>query len=301
MYDPTYRPGDNLYTNSAISYDPDTGKMNWYFQYTPGDMWDFDEVGTHILIEGNIAGQSRKLITHSGRNGILYTMERANGSMVMAKPYMDINWTKGIDQKTGKPVDYDPGKDIQVYSTLANHNPNEPSKKVCPGHAGGNNYWPSSYSPRTKLVYVPALSNCEEVTIDTAKHSKAAGWNGGSFKNTDRYESNLTAVDPLTGDIKKTIHLRYPNYSGTLATAGGLVFLALMDGTIAAFDDTTLEERWKINVGSGFTAPPMTFEIGGKQYVAIASGPSSAGRSRLVNTPELKEQQHATVVYVFGL
>jgi alcohol dehydrogenase (cytochrome c) len=301
MYDPTYRPGDNLYTNSAISYDPDSGKMNWYFQYTPGDMWDFDEVGTHILIEADVAGQPRKLITHSGRNGILYTMERANGSMLMAKPYMEINWTKGIDQKTGKPIDYDPGKDIQVYSTLANHNPNEPSKKVCPGHAGGNNYWPSSYSARTKLVYVPALSNCEDITIDTAKHSKAAGWNGGSFKNSDRYESNLTAVDPLSGEIKKSIHLRYPNYSGTLATAGGLVFLALMDGTVAAFDDTTLEERWQVNVGSGFTAPPMTFETGGKQYVAIASGPSSAGKSRLGNTPELKEQRHATVLYVFGL
>jgi alcohol dehydrogenase (cytochrome c) len=301
MYDPTYRPGDNLYTNSAISYDPDTGKMNWYFQYTPGDMWDFDEVGTHILIDGNIADQPRKLITHSGRNGFLYTIERANGAMVMAKPYMDVNWTRGIDQKTGKPTDYDPGKDIQVYSTLANHNPAEPTKKVCPGHAGGNNYWPSSYSARTKLVYVPALSNCEDVTIDINKHSKAAGWNGGSFKNTDRYESNLTAIDPLTGEIKKNVHLRYPNYSGTLSTEGGLVFLALMDGTVAAFDDTTLDELWKINLGSGFTAPPMTFEAGGQQYVAIASGPSSAGRSRLQNTPELKEQRHATVLYVFGL
>jgi alcohol dehydrogenase (cytochrome c) len=86
MFDPTYRPGDNLYTNSAISYDPDTGKMNWYFQFTPGDMWDFDEVGTHILINGNIGGQPRKLITHSARNGFIYTMERANGQTVLAKP-----------------------------------------------------------------------------------------------------------------------------------------------------------------------------------------------------------------------
>ena len=117
MFDPTYRPGDNLFTNSAISWDPDTGKMNWYFQYTPGDMWDYDEVGTHILIDGVVDGQPRKLVTHSARNGFLYTMERANGAMVSAKPYMDnINWTKGIDQKTGKPLDYDPNKDIQTYS-----------------------------------------------------------------------------------------------------------------------------------------------------------------------------------------
>src|SRR5215469_18250190 len=107
MFDPTYRPGDNLYTNSAISWNPDTGKMNWFYQFTPGDMWDYDEVGTHILIDGNISGQARKLITHSGRNGFLYTFDRSNGQTVLAKPYMDnINWTKGIDQKTGKPLDY---------------------------------------------------------------------------------------------------------------------------------------------------------------------------------------------------
>jgi alcohol dehydrogenase (cytochrome c) len=301
MYDPTYRPGDNLYTNSAISWDPDTGKMNWYFQFTPGDMWDFDEVGTHILIDGAVGGQSRRLITHSARNGFLYTMERANGAVVMAKPYMEVNWTKGIDQKTGKPVDYDPGKDIQVYSTQANHNPIEGAKKVCPGHAGGNNYWPSSYSQKTKLVYVPALSNCEEIAIDTAKHSKATGWSGGSFKNSERYESNLTAIDPLTGEVKNNAHLRYPNYSGALSTGGGLVFIGLLDGTVAALDDSTLEQLWKINVGSGFTAPPMTFEVNGRQYIAIASGPSAAGRSRLVNTPELKDQRQATVLFVFGL
>jgi len=302
MYDPTYRPGDNLYTNSAISYNPDTGNMNWFFQFTPGDMWDFDEVGTHILIDGAVAGQPRKLVTHSARNGYLYTMERGNGAMVMAKPYMDnVNWTKGIDQKTGKPLDYDPTKDIQVYSTLANQNPREPTKKVCPGHAGGNNYWPSSYSQRTKLIYIPALSNCEDITIDTAKHSKDLGWNGGSFKITERYTSDLTAADPVTGDIKKSIRLNYPNYSGTLATGGGLVFLALMDGTIAAYDDTSLDQLWKLNVGSGFTAPPMTFEVNGKQYLAIASGPTAAGKSRLVNTPELRDMRHATVLYVFGL
>jgi alcohol dehydrogenase (cytochrome c) len=156
MFDPTYRPGDNLFTNSAISYDPDTGKMNWYFQFTPGDSWDYDEVGTHILIDGNIAGQARKLITHSARNGFLYTFDRFNGQTVLAKPYMDnINWTKGIDQKTGKPLEYDPTKDIQIYAGIGNLNPNEPLKKVCPSIAGGNNYWPSSFSPKTKLLTFP--------------------------------------------------------------------------------------------------------------------------------------------------
>jgi alcohol dehydrogenase (cytochrome c) len=302
MFDPTYRPGDNLFTNSAISYDPDTGKMNWYFQFTPGDSWDYDEVGTHILIDGNIAGQARKLITHSARNGFLYTFDRFNGQTVLAKPYMDnINWTKGIDQKTGKPLEYDPTKDIQIYAGIGNLNPNEPLKKVCPSIAGGNNYWPSSFSPKTKLLYIPAMTACMAVAVDRQKHTKERGWNGGSYTTDERIESNLTAVDPTTGEIKKNVHLRYPNYSGTLATGGGLVFLALLDGTVAAFDDATLNEMWKINVGSGFSAPPMTFETGGKQYVAIVSGPSPSAKSRLVNTPELKEQRQAMVLYVFGL
>jgi len=301
MFDPNYRPGDNLYTNSAISWDPDTGKMNWYFQFTPGDMWDYDEVGTHILIDGVVAGQQRKLFTHSARNGFLYTMDRFNGQTVMAKPYTEVNWTKGIDQKTGKPVDYDPKKDIQTYAGVGNLTPGAPLKKVCPSQAGGNNYWPSSYSPTTKLLYIPALSTCVTVTIDRDKHTKERGWNGGLSQTTERWESNLIAADPLTGEIKKSVHLRYPNYAGTLATGGGLVFNALLDGTIAAYDDTTLDELWKINVGSGFSAPPMTFAVNGKQYVAIVSGPSVAARSRLVNTPELKEQRNALVLYVFGL
>jgi alcohol dehydrogenase (cytochrome c) len=302
MFDPNYRPGDNLYTNSAISWDPDTGKMNWFFQFTPGDMWDYDEAGTHILIDGNVAGQPRKLITHSARNGFLYTFERANGQTLLAKPYMDdVNWTRGIDQKTGKPVDYDPTKDIQVYAGIGNLAPGAPRTKVCPSPSGGNNYWPSSYSPATRLLYIPAVTACVNIAVDREKHTKERGWNGGLSQTDERYESNLTAVDPLTGDIKKNVHLKYPNYSGTLATGGGLVFLGLLDGTVAAFDDTTLDELWHINVGSGFSAPPMTFEVNGKQYVAIVSGPSAAAKGKLVNTPELKDQRNATVLWVFGL
>ena len=307
MMNPYARPGDNLYTNSIISYEPESGKMNWYFQYTPNDGWDYDEVGTHILIDSEVAGQPRKLITHSARNGFSYTMERGNGAIVQAQPYMQgINWTKGIDQKTGKPLDYDPNKDVQVYSGLANPTSAEPVKRLCPNRTGGNNFWPTSYSPKTKLMYIPAMTACEDVTNDRelAKNRKAEGWferTGGGYKAPERYESNLTAVDPITGEVKKNLRLKYPNYSGTLVTAGGLVFIALMDGTIAAHDDATLDELWKVNVGSGFAAPPMTFEANGKQYLAIVSGPSGAAKSKLMNTPELRDQRHSTVLYVFSL
>ena len=301
MFDPTYRPGDNLYTNSAISWDPDTGAMNWYFQYTPGDMWDYDEIGTHILIDGQVAGEPRKLITHSARNGHLYTMDRNNGQIIGAKPYTTVNWTRGIDQKTGKPLDYDPTREIQIYGGIGNLNPNEPLKKVCPSLSGGNNFWPSSYSQKTKLLYIPALSNCITITIDREKHNKERGWNGGASTITEPWESDLTAADPVTQEIKKSIHLRYPTLSGALSTAGGLIFIALLDGTVAAYDDATLDELWKINLGMPFKAPPMTFEFNGRQYVAIASGGGPSARRRLANTPELRDQRNATVLFVFGL
>jgi alcohol dehydrogenase (cytochrome c) len=218
------------------------------------------------------------------------------------KPYLDtVNWTKGIDPKTGKPVDYDPNKEIQTYAGMGNLTPGQPLKKVCPSQAGGNNYFPSSYSERTKLIYIPALTACVDIAIDREMHNKEKGWNGGLATTTDRWESNLTAVDPMTGEVRKSVHLRYPNYSGTLATAGGLIFLALLDGTIAAYDENTLDELWKVNVGAGFTAPPMTFAINGRQYIAIASGASAVSQAKLVNTLELRDQRQATVLYVFAL
>ena len=307
MMDASARPGDNLFTNSLTSWDPDTGTMNWHFQYTPNDMWDFDEAGTHILFEREVNGERRRLITHSARNGFVYTMERHNGQIVMVKPYIDnINWTKGIDPKSGKPLDYDPNKDVQSYSGLANPTADNPVKKVCPNRTGGNNYWPSAYSPRTGLLYIPSMTACEDVTNDKAlvAREKDKGWlarTGGGYRVIERYESELIAIDPVTGELKKRVRLRYPNYSGALATGGGLVFIALMDGTIAAYDETTLEELWKFNVGSGFSAPPMTFAVNGRQYLAIAAGPSPQALSKLVLTPELKEQRTSAVLYVFGL
>jgi alcohol dehydrogenase (cytochrome c) len=302
MFDPTYRPGDNLYTDSMISWDPDSGKMNWYFQYLPGDMWDYDEEGTHILIDGDINGQKHTLVTHSARNGFLYTFERNNGQPVLAKPYLDkITWTKGIDQKTGKPVDYDPSKDVQVYSGVQNQTLSDRTKKLCPAMSGGNNFWPSSYSPKTKLMYIPAMTSCNEVTLDPSLSSKAGDWKGATFRHIERNESDLIAADPLTGEIKKRIHVAYPNNSGALSTSGGIVFTAFTDGTFAAYDDTTLEQLWKINVGNGFMAPPMTFEVGGKQYVAILSGLSRISLRGLSFTPELKEQRNQTMLFVFAL
>jgi alcohol dehydrogenase (cytochrome c) len=302
MFDPTYRPGDNLYTNRMISWNPDSGNMNWYFQYVPGDMWDYDEAHSHILIDGQVGDQPRKLITHSARNGFLYTFERSNGQTLLAKPYVEnINWTKGIDQKTGKPVDYDPSKDLQVYSGMQNQTLADPTKKLCPSMSGGNNYWPAAYSQKTKLLYIPSMSSCNEVTLDPKLSTKAGDWKGATFKNIERNETDLIVADPFTGEVKTKVRVPYPNNSGALATGGGLVFTGFTDGTFAAYDDTTMQQLWKINVGTGFNAPPMTFEVNGKQYVAILSGLSPISKRRHSHTPELREQRNQTMLFVFGL
>jgi alcohol dehydrogenase (cytochrome c) len=302
MYNAYYRPGDNLYTNSLISWDPDTGKMNWYHQYTPGDMWDYDAANSHILIDGVVDGQPRKLVTHSGRNGFFYAFERTNGQPLFAKAYMEQTWTKGIDQKTGKPLDYDPTKDIQVYSGQQAQTLTDLTKKLCPSHEGGNNFWSASYSPRTKLLYIPSRPTCDEVTMTPNQlRSSTGSLVGGGIRFFARTESEIVVTDPFTGEVKNRIPATFPNFSAALTTAGGLLFTGLGDGTFIAYDDTTFEPLWKINVGNGFNAPPMTFEAGGKQYVAIASGLSAISKGRLTLTPELREMRNQTMLWVFAL
>ena len=209
MFDPTYRPGDNLFTNSMISWNPDSGKMNWYFQYLPGDMWDYDDAHTHILIDGQIDGQSRKLITHSARNGFLYTFERSNGQPVLAKPYVEhINWTEGIDQKTGKPVDYDPNEDIQIYSGQQNQTVADPTKKLCPSMQGGNNYWPTAYSPKTRLLYIPSIVIVQRGDArHDAVHQDTATGRAPSSGTSSATKPISSSPIRLTGDVKKKVHV----------------------------------------------------------------------------------------------
>jgi alcohol dehydrogenase (cytochrome c) len=173
---------------------------------------------------------------------------------------------------------------------------------MCPGPSGGNNYWPSAYSPKTKLIYVPALTACTELTRDSSLSVKKDDrMPGGISKAIERYETDVSAIDPLSGEIKAKAHIPYPNYSGALATAGGVVFSGFTDGTLIAFEDTTMQQLWKFNVGVGFNAPPMTFEVGGKQYVAILAGLSRIALAKHAFTPELKEQRNNPMLFVFGL
>ena len=303
MFDPTYRPGDNLYTNSMISWNPDSGKMNWYFQYTPGDMWDYDEAHSHILIDGQVDGQPRKLITHSARNGFLYTFERSNGQTLLAKPYVEnINWTKGIDQKTGKPVDYDPNQRHPGLFRPAEPDAGGPHQEAVPVDAGRQQLLAGGLQPEDEAALHPLdlVLQRGDARYRRCPPRPATGRAPSSGTSSATRPISSSPI-PFTGDVKKRVRVPYPNYSGALATGGGLIFTGFTDGTFVAYDDATMEPLWKINVGTGFNAPPMTFEVNGKQYVAILSGLSPISKRRLGFTPELREQRNQTMLFVFGL
>src|SRR6516164_863282 len=160
-YDPTYRPGDNLYTSSAIAFDAATGKISWFHQYTPNDNRDYDETGSHIIIDTKVNGEDRKILSHAGRNGFEYTFDRLNGQFLKAAQHVkEATWTKGIDPKTGKPLEYDPGKNFQVYAEGPDVNQDKRTRRICPTIAGGTNFWPASYSRNTGLLYIPTFEGC---------------------------------------------------------------------------------------------------------------------------------------------
>src|SRR5262249_54012122 len=163
------------------------------------------------------------------------------------------------------------------------------------------NFWPGSYSHRTKLFYFPVMTGCVDVATDPSASNKEGSWRGGSYTLTERLQSTLTVADPLTGEVKKNIAMKYPNYSGVLSTAGGgargggVACTGLLEGTCGGYDDATCEQLWKITVGMGSSAPPMSFEVNGKQYVAILAGASGPARAKLTKTPEVREMRNQTM------
>ena len=299
-YDSGSRPGDNLYTDSTVAFGVKDGHIQWHFQHTANDIHDYDTSGSQIVIDGKVNGEDRKLVVHADRNGFNYTFDRLNGQFLKSVQYVDkLNWTKGLDPKTGKPIDYDPGKDVQSY----NHDWKKVTDTIansCPDVHGGTNFWPPSYSDKTKLLYIAASEGCADITPDPTARVRGR-FGGGGYANKERIVGSLTVVDPLTAEVKVRKELPYPDLSGVLTTAGGIVVTAMLDGTILVYDDRTLEKLWEMNVGTGFVAPPMTYAVNGKQYIAIASGIGPVGKAKIARSPELKSQGNATMLWVFGL
>jgi alcohol dehydrogenase (cytochrome c) len=309
-WDPEYRPGDNKWAASVLALSPSDGKIKWGFQYTPNDPYDFDEISEHQVIDAKVNGQDRKLVVHAARNGFYYALDRTNGSFVLGKQYVDhLNWTPGLDPKTGMPLNYNPNTDVQEYAPGSHGTRAKPkSEKLCPSHFGGKNWQPAAYNPDLQLLYIPSVEGCNYLETVEQKDFVSQGgtvkprerFAGGGQKTTERLYGSLKGVDPTTGETKVRLQLTYPNYSGALATAGNLVFIGHADGTLTAHDAKTLAEVWSFNTGSGINAPPITYSVNGKQYVAVLVG---SRQSAFVQglSPELKNTSTASMLFVFGL
>ena len=299
MFDPEYRPGDNLYSNSSVALDADTGELKWHFQYTPGDYMDYDEVGVQLLLDTKVGDEERKVLAHFGRNGIFYTLDRANGSFINASPYVnELNWTAGIDPKTGKPMEYDSSKALQEYAMGASRRGGE-SVEACPHIQGGVNFWPTAYDPTTGIAFGAGIEGCSELTVDeVAPEDVVAGtsFSGGASAAVNTPTGSIFGFNVATGEQAVKVDRPYPNYAGVMLTPG-LVWTGELDGTFGAYDSTTLEQKWSLNLGNAFQAPPVSFAVDGKQYIAITGG----GPSLLSVNPELDNKPAANMLYVFAL
>jgi alcohol dehydrogenase (cytochrome c) len=309
-WDPEYRPGDNKWAASVLAINPGDGKIKWGYQYTPNDPYDYDEISEHPIINAKVNGEDRKLVVHAARNGFFYALDRTNGSFIAGKQYVDqLNWTPGLDPKTGRPLNYDPNADVQIYAEGSHGTRAKPkSEKLCPTNNGGKNWEPSAYNPDLGLLYIPSIEGCNYIELVKQDDMADQGgpvkprerFTGGAPKTPDRLYGSLKAIDPATGEIKAVQKLEYPNMAGVLATAGNLVFLGHYDGTFAAYDAKTLNEMWSFNVGSPIQAPPVSYSVNGKQYIAVLVG-ARMWPYIIQNAPELKNQATASMLYVFSL
>ena len=265
------RPGDNLYAASRIALDPDTGDIKFHYQTTPHEGWDFDGVNEVVAFD---APDGRALLATADRNGFFYTMEADGMKLVNASPFVEgITWAKGIDLATGRPI-YDPENRPGDPSRAADGAKGEVVFAV-PGFLGGKNWMPMAYSKKTGLFYVPSNEWGMDIWNEPITYKKGAAYLGAGFTIKPLFEDHigaLKAIDPITGAIKWVAKNNAPLWSGVMTTAGGLVFYGTPEGKLVALDDETGEQLWSFQTGSGVVGQPITWDMDGEQYVAVASG-----------------------------
>ena len=317
-WDNAYRPGDNLWTDSTIALDADTGKIKWGFQHTPNDPYDYDSIAENTFVDTNINGKFVRATLHANRNGFAYALDRKTGEFLWGTQFVaKLNWTPGLDAK-GKPAAYNPKADVQTYArgTAAGRGDATKGRGTVegvlePGHMGGKNWPPTTYSPHTGLYYIPVIEGCNkaynEVTVPGAHKPRDLFLGGAPYSTFDdqgcgRITGSITAIDVSTGKVAKKHMTKHPQLGGLMSTAGGLVFAGYAEGQVVALDADTLEELWRFETGSAVNAPPISFMVDGKQYIAIEVGLGGAWPQWFVSaTPELKAQVPSNVLYVFAL
>jgi PQQ-dependent dehydrogenase (methanol/ethanol family) len=259
-------PYSNLYTASTLAINPDTGKIVWHYQTTPHDAWDYDGVNELVLVDLDIKGQKTPVALKADRNGFFYVLDRRNGKLLSAEKFIDLNWAKSIDMTTGRPVENADKRPRLGFK----------AKDICPNLIGGKNWMPMSYSFQTGLVYVPTMNLCMDLEGAQPQYKRGAFYLAVEFdlgkSGPGGHLGEVIAWDPVKqqkvwGNKDELLYM-----GGMLSTAGGLVFHGDLKGWFKALDAKTGRALWQFNTGSGVSAAPMTYELAGKQYVAVVSG-----------------------------
>ena len=265
------RPGDNLFSCSTVAIDVATGQIKWHYQNTPNDGWDFDGVNEFVTFD---AGNGKRFGGKADRNGFFYVLDAETGKLENAFPFVrKVTWATGVDLKTGRP------------NYVPENRPGDPSKGAdgkkgntvfaAPSFLGGKNQMPMAYSQSTKLFYVPANEWGMDIWNEPITYKKGAAYLGAGFTIkplNDDHIGVMRAVDPKTGKIVWENKNSAPLWGGVMATAGDLVFYGTPEGYLKAVDAKSGKDLWKFQTGSGVVAPPITWQDGDTQYVAVVSG-----------------------------
>ncbi len=263
-YNGDERKGDNLYSDSVLALEPETGKLRWFYQYTPHDLHDWDAQQTPMLIDAEFEGRPRQLLAQANRNGFFYVLDRITGELLLAKPFVEqLTWASGIGAD-GRP---------QVLSSRI---PTATGTKVCPAVEGATNWMSTAYNPQTRLFYVMALEKCLLYSKSSAPWERGKSFYGGGTRDIpgEAGRKYLRAIDLQTGRIV----WEYPqigqaiSWGGVLSTAGGLVFFGEDSGAFAAVDAKSGRLLWYFQTNELWKASPMTYAAAGRQYVAVAAG-----------------------------
>ncbi|MFZ0735271.1 MAG: PQQ-binding-like beta-propeller repeat protein [Candidatus Sulfotelmatobacter sp.] len=257
------RPGDDLYTACVLALDPDSGKLKWYFQFTPHDLYDYDANETPVLIDTREKGVTRRLLVQANRNGFFYVLDRTDGKFFGATPFVEkLNWAKKIDS-SGRPV-------------LSGRIPSAEGTYICPGIEGATNWFSPSYNPSTGLFYFMALESCNTYFAKARPFTQGETYyNTGTKRPPDEQSQKILLAYSVP---ERKLVWRYPqagrgdSWGGTLTTAGGLLFFADDAGSLEAVDATNGQPLWHFNTGQRIDASPMSYAVDGMQYVSVAAG-----------------------------
>jgi len=258
------RLGDNLYSDSIVALDADTGRLRWHYQFTPHDVHDWDSTHVPVLGEVTVGGRARRVVMMANRNGFFYTLDRATGELLVGKPYIETTWAKEIG-RDGRPI------------LLPGNTPSEKGALTCPDLVGGTNFNPPSFDPVQRLFFVSARETCATFYSWKPDYKPGESFTGGAItRGVGGREKNygaLRAIDPATGERKWEFRLINPSYTGLLSTASGLVFAGDTEGNLLALDSRSGKLVWRYQMGSNLHGTsPTTFMLDGRQVLLVPAG-----------------------------